>query len=562
MKTNLLKSVSILFAVAAIMAGCSQDEALNNVQEQEQTPQTVKVIVNTSDFNGVDAESRAVEDVTSHTTNFTNGDKIGVYIVDAQGNLTGDNQNIALTYTVADGATTGTWNGTLDYVADAKYMAYFPYSETAVTSTSAITNTITADQSDATKYYANDLMIADAVSPTESGDGYTIALTFKHQNAMIEFSVPYSKESYYYYTGAEDTDANKVEFSFTDGVAEGDITFKIGETTYNLYKVEGVEGIYRCIVTPSQATTFTISLVHDGSTVNFPETSITLSANTYKRYNLTWDGAPTASTSTEAQKYTFEAGDYYYADGSVYPKAKAADATDVSTHPTTGAACVGVVFHTTTTDTDKASGWRNAYVIGLTNVQKPSTTDGVTTIGYEYKWYDSAKATSKDDLKIGDTADLDGYTDWTSKKDETAYDAFSNITAERYPVTLPSFASAWYLPSAGQMAAFADNLAQNNEDLTPDGYQNEQACTETYTYLTTLFEKAGGKFYAQVKNNTTNDCWWTSNWGVKTKTDGTTEDNAIALSIGYGTDDNHKKIGLIYRGFTQTGGCIRPVFAF
>ena len=112
MKSNLLLHASFALFSSLMVAGCSQNEILN---ESVDTANVLKVTVTENGFESVDSESRAVDNGSA--TNFENGDKIGVYIV--EDGATVIQKNVALTYNSA----TSAWDGTLYYYEGADYIA-------------------------------------------------------------------------------------------------------------------------------------------------------------------------------------------------------------------------------------------------------------------------------------------------------------------------------------------------------------------------------------------------------------------------------------------------------
>lgn len=68
--------------------------------------------------------------------------------------------------------------------------------------------------------------------------------------------------------------------------------------------------------------------------MKFAKTGVTMAANQYKRYNVTYDDKEGTGVTTRP----IEVGDYYYADGNIVPK----DFTKIPE------GCIGVVFSTST----------------------------------------------------------------------------------------------------------------------------------------------------------------------------------------------------------------------
>ena len=319
MKSNLLLHASFALFSSLMVAGCSQNEILN---ESVDTANVLKVTVTENGFESVDSESRAVDNGSA--TNFENGDKIGVYIV--EDGATVIQKNVALTYNSA----TSAWDGTLYYYEGADYIAYYPYDEEMGEMKSVADiqkyfseNKYTQDQNSAEAYRNCDLMTAEvkAENVQEGGD---LNLALSHAMALVEFNIPT-----YAYKTSDEADA------YTYGVPLGDLTITLGGTDYTPYNIS--TGLYRCIVSPSDAA-FDINGsfmdVKVNKPVKFEKAGVTMTANQYKRYNVTYGGAPGTGVTTRP----IEVGDYYYADGNIVPK----------DFPTVPAGCIGVVFSTTT----------------------------------------------------------------------------------------------------------------------------------------------------------------------------------------------------------------------
>lgn len=341
MKSNLLLHASFALFSSLMVAGCSQNEILN---ESVDTANVLKVTVTENGFESVDSESRAVDNGSA--TNFENGDKIGVYIV--EDGATVIQKNVALTYNSA----TSAWDGTLYYYEGADYIAYYPYDEEMGEMKSVADiqkyfseNKYTQDQNSAEAYRNCDLMTAEvkAENVQEGGD---LNLALSHAMALVEFNIPT-----YAYKTSDEADA------YTYGVPLGDLTITLGGTDYTPYNIS--TGLYRCIVSPSDAA-FDINGsfmdVKVNKPVKFEKAGVTMTANQYKRYNVTYGGAPGTGVTTRP----IEVGDYYYADGNIVPK----------DFPTVPAGCIGVVFSTTTNHEmalDGVTACNHGYVLSLKN---------------------------------------------------------------------------------------------------------------------------------------------------------------------------------------------------
>lgn len=549
MKTNLWKLSCMALAMAAIVTGCNQNNELGTPAPSGEED-VLNVVATANDFVSSDATSRIIE--TNYTTTFEEGDAIGVFVV-RDGEALISNMKMTLG---ADGTTWAGENGAkLYYYKDADYIAYSPYTEgLSVTSEDEIISHFTTElqgstgQSTLADYQAADLMTASVAAESVTR-GQNITFSFAHQMSMIEIKVPiraYTSGGYEYsaplglkVTMAEESAAGK-EFSLC--------TF--GKETITENESEVTKGIYRCIVAPSNKELKVEGEFQDGSVpVYFPATggedlSVTPEAGTYKGFdvNYTYDNYYTATRDLQV-------GDYYYADGSIWPG-------DLGNVP---AGCIGIIFSTETSDTDKNThSWKNGYVIALEN------TSG--TLGTQYsQWASSSDVTLSGNTLAngGDLTDMDGY---TASYSEALSEITAVAAAKAYSVALPENTSGWYLPSAAQLATVLNNLYTNdgwsfnevNAYSTADEYKLDKI--EALKAIQKKFEDVGGyllkaqesEFGTNVSSAKT-DRWWST-----TEVDGNST-KAWALEL-----KSNGQVSLITRDKKSNSGqaSVRPVFAF
>lgn len=549
MKTNSWKITFMALAMATAMTGCNQNNELGTPAPSSEED-VLNVVATANDFVSSDATSRIVE--TNYTTTFEAGDNIGVFVV-RDGEALVSNMKMTLG---ADGTTWAGENGAkLYYYKDADYIAYSPYTEgLSVTSEEEIITHFTTNlknnstgQSTLADYQAADLMTASVVAANVTR-GQNITFSFAHKMSMIEIKVPiraYTTNGGYEYSAPLGL---KVKIGDQDNFSL--CTF--GKETTGEAGSEVTKGIYRCIVAPSGAALTVTGQFQDGSApVYFPATggedlSVTPEAGTYKGFdvNYTYDNYTTATRELKV-------GDYYYADGSIWPNELKDDV------PETG--CIGIIFSTETSDTDKNThSWKNGYVIALKN------TSG--TLGTDYsQWASSSDVTLSGNTlaKGGDLTDMDGY---TASYSEALSEIIAVAEAKAYSVALPENTSGWYLPSAAQLATVLNNLYTNdgwsfnevNAYSTAEEYKLDKI--EALKAIQKKFEDVGGNLLnAQESDFGTNvssaktDRWWST-----TEVDGQLT-KAWALEL-----KSNGQVSLITRDKKSNSGqaSVRPVFAF
>lgn len=561
MKTNLWKLSCMALAMAAIVTGCNQNNELGTPASSDEED-VLNVVATANDFVSSDATSRVSD--TDYTTTFEVGDNIGVFVV-RDGEALVSNMKMTLG---ADGTTWAGENGAkLYYYKDADYIAYSPYTEgLSVTSEAEIISHFTTKlqgstgQSTLADYQAADLM-TDSVAAAEVTRGQNITFSFAHQMSMIEIKVPiraYKTSGGYEYsaplglkvTMAEKSAAGK-EFSLC--------TF--GKETITENESEVTKGIYRCIVAPSNKELKVEGEFQDGSApVYFPATvgtslSVTPKAGEYKGIDVNY----TYTGHSGIVERDLQVGDYYYADGSIWPE-------ELANAPKTG--CVGIIYSTTVPDDVEADGYGNAMVLALRDLEgKINWASNITSTSLS-KQYATTKGTS-DQILSDLFEDKSGYTYMKEIKSKT------DFSAENYPAfynvanSLGGLAdisalktSGWYIPTIGQMAdiinAFSTLASSTYVFGTSTAWNvagNDGPTISAMLELYNRLEKVGGIWNIDRPDTDgdTNESirWWTSSEHSATK----------ALSI----DMNCKKFVVLDRDKNTAGSnnlYVRPVFAF
>lgn len=337
MKTNSWKYSFMALAMATAMTGCNQNTELG-APAPSNDEDALNVVATANDFVSSDATSRIIE--TNYTTTFEAGDNIGVFVV-RDGEALVSNMKMTLG---ADGVWAGENGAKLYYYKDADYIAYSPYTDgLSATSETEIVDYFTTKlegttgQSTLEAYQAADLMTA-SVAAAEVTRGQNINFKFAHQMSMIEIKVPiraYKTKGGYEYSAPLGLKVTMAEESAT-GKDFSLCTF--GKETTGDAGSEVTKGIYRCIVAPSEVALNVEGEFQDGSApVYFPAAngtalSVTPKAGSYKGIDVNYTYTDYTATRD------LEVGDYYYADGSIWPG-------DLGNAPKTG--CVGIIFSTT-----------------------------------------------------------------------------------------------------------------------------------------------------------------------------------------------------------------------
>ena len=557
MKTNLWKLSCMALAMAAIVTGCNQNNELGTPAPSSEED-VLNVVATANDFVSSDATSRVSE--ADYTTTFEEGDAIGVFVV-RDGEALISNMKMTL------GADRTTWAGEngakLYYYKDADYIAYSPYTEgLSVTSETEIVDYFTAKlegttgQSTLADYQAADLMTA-SVAAAEVTRGQNINFKFAHKMSMIEIKVPIRA---YTTTGGYEYSAPLGLSVEIDNAEYALCTF--GKETTGDAGSEVTKGIYRCIVAPSEVALNVEGEFQDGSApVYFPATvgtslSVTPKAGEYKGIDVNYLYAGHSGI----VERDLQVGDYYYADGSIWPK-------ELDNVPKTG--CIGIIYSTTVPDDVEADGYSNAMVLALHDLkEKINWASNITSTSLS-KQYATTKGTS-DQILSDLFEDKSGYTymkEIKSKADFSAenYPAFYNVANSLGGLADISAlkTSGWYIPTIGQMAdiinAFSTLASSSYVFGTTTAWNVGGEDDPTISAMLKLYEsleKVRGSWNIDKPNKAGDTSkslrWWTSS----------EQSESVALSI----DMNCKKFVVLNDRVKNSAGSnnlyVRPVFAF
>ena len=536
-------NLSVILLLAVFVTACNQNEELDNTPMK--AGNELNVTVTAGDFQAADAGTRATE--TGYQTTFVEGDKIGVYVIAKDGKTL--LKNLVLTRDAE-----GVWGGNkLYYYKDAaSYIAYYPYTENLTMQNinseedivSYFTSKLSKEQNSKEAYSACDVLTAPVDAATLS-DGGKVTFNFAHKLSMIEVKVPVRE----YVTGDDNTAAGYYEYNVPIS-----LELTIGEEKYTPYAID--KGVYRCIVAPT-ATDAALSvegLFYDGDApVTFSKDGIELASGNYKRLkvNYTYEGY------NRIRPITY--GDYYYADGNIYPG-------DLANAPS--ANCIGMIYATVGSG-DEDEDFRNKYhyyVMALDKVTCAWATDEENVLF-------PAEGDNTPDFTVsnaaGALADMQGYVRTryvvAQKGQEanwnTIYPAFYNAVnfgeagaTAKYKA--PVNTSGWFLPSGGQFVQIYNNLNGDGTDLTSSNIANRNALTSIVEAINGKFTLVGGTELV----GTNSVIYWTS--VEKSATHAYLFDISINQSTENGYDAKFKIDAPNGVKKSSSTRAIRPILAF
>ena len=565
---NIFK-LSAMILAAAFVAGCSQNDELDLTPLENEGQLTIHAT--TSDFVSSDADTRIINEGAD--TQFEAGDKIGIFAIRSTDNKLLV-QNMPLEYAGAD------WTGNdnkVYYYKNTAYVAYSPYDEklniTDVTGIEdlqvKIKNYFTekleaAGNDQSVAYPSLDLMLASA-EPSDGGDANTKSLSFnfKHQFALVEIEVPvkaYLDEAKNF-TYAEPFDKAFRLSDFDEALAMYPLSVKtVGEA--------GPEGkaysLFRFLVKPNTNYILSGELIYTAP-ITLSEKNVDLEVGKYMKYKINAEGAVSSYT-----KRAIAVGDYYYADGSIYPgptaqqivnngsKENATVTLDNYTPFKEG--CIGIIFSTVTSVTDTEKGWTKGYVMALKNT-KAENTVWASTKGIDETFLDNIAVDNADRFTTL-IADKDGYIKTMAMiNSENGYTVTSRpafFEAVNYSVqyTTPELSSGWFLPSIGQLVDIMNNLGGVSDLITATSNFTGSAVESVFVPMLTLQARltAVGGELGWVNNNLR---WWACNE--------VSSDQAWCIDIGLVANEGRAKYVLLNRDKDQSAQNYhraRPIFAF
>lgn len=463
---NIFK-LSAMILAAAFVAGCSQNDELDVTPVENEGQLTIHATA--SDFVSSDADTRIINEGAD--TQFEAGDKIGIFAIRSTDNKLLV-QNMPLEYAGAD------WTGNdnkVYYYKNTAYVAYSPYDEklniTDVTDIEdlqvKIKNYFTekleaAGNDQSVAYPSLDLMLASA-EPSDGGDANTKSLSFnfKHQFALVEIEVPVKA----YLDEAKN-------FTYAEPFTKD---FTLDSKPLTMYplsiKTEGEAGtgdakaysLFRFLVKPDTDYALAGELIYS-TPIQLEAKKVKLEAGKYMKYKINATGAVGSYT-----QRAIAVGDYYYADGSIYPGPTAEQIVVNEGDMTVTFAntyqkplvegCLGVVFavdDVLVTNSDNDRIWNKGYVFAL---EAPESIEWYpVTFTSEYNNYTATNAEGCTDFF--DT--LNGYelthrngTNGNSKALGAALE-FGFVNAD-YAVS-DIATSGWFMPSPGELLLLINNF--------------------------------------------------------------------------------------------------------
>lgn len=441
MKNYFMKSSMMLMAVSAALASCTQEDVLQNTPAQP-SDNELKLSVSTQDFVS-DAQGRAITNNNDkRTSEFENGDQMGLYIFSEDEEVLCDN----LLYTYTDGK--WTTDKTIYQYKNAQYVAYFPYCKdlSGVTGAESITEYFkanilpTVSQTNAEAYEQADLMIAT----TSQVDGSNVNLTLAHQFSMIELNIPCRK----YITSATDG------FQYAAPVK---MKVEINEKT-ELYRA--ADGVYRMIVEPGTPPLIEGSVEYDENMpIYFSSSSVTmnpLKAGTFTQFNVTYtDPAVEGLTKDEATgRYIrdLKPGDYYYSDGTIYPY------TEGTVDQPITEGCIGVIFEVGTGVPNTP--WTHGSVLALKSLGQAKWSANRCTVEGNMIETLSDDVTVKSGYEVTQALVKTSGFLWNDAAN-LAYNLGKGEYDSQYAA--PVYSSGWYLPSIADWVEVIQNLGGDTD---------------------------------------------------------------------------------------------------
>lgn len=328
-------AVVVVFVSAFLLTGCSENE-LPGDENTDTNHTTFTIEVSDGGYapaEGEKPDTRATEN--GYATQFTEGDKIGVFAVKNGAIVDGVNNLclVATAETDAGGNSSRlvwkTENGKTPLnISGAAYYAYYPWQ-----SDGNITSKVDASKTDVDAFFAGfvsgwipdndqgtyttytgfDLMIASGTPADKS-----LSFSMQHKMALVVIDLPKTKYK------LTDADSKPLSDYTADGVP--DTKFN-GFTPYRMN-----DGTYRYLINP--AATENLSGSYSNATPATAEWQFEASATAgqYAKYAI--DGG---SSKTIEKTHQLQAGDFFMKDGTLLGK-------DETPTPAQQAACIGIVY--------------------------------------------------------------------------------------------------------------------------------------------------------------------------------------------------------------------------
>ena len=380
-------------------------------------------------FTDSEAIQTRLSTSNNYLTTFTEGDQIGITIINSSGSVDYEYNNICYTYQSAtkQWVTKGS-NPPIYNDATVTYIAYYPYDEkmnSKLTSSDIINSFIPqANQSTLEGHNLSDLMTATGVL---NSTAQTLTFNFVHQMSLYEFHL--TGKTY-------KTTTNNYEYSIPLENGKGTISATVDGIETVLY-YNSDNDVYRLLAKPNASVNYTASITSAGTTykaINQPLTSLSVSG-IYKRYKIRC-GSP--------ENRDLKVCDRYYLDGSILP-------IDFAYFNPTNNPCIGVIFQVGEAYYENASNYDgklaysyiNGYVMALGVYG--SGNYGNFTAGDENSGYQNTKNIHNAAINSG-SGKVNGVI-------ESAYQ-YESV----YPTRKGT--SGWYIPAKNQMSSMYGNRTQ------------------------------------------------------------------------------------------------------
>ena len=322
----------VVFVSAFLLTGCSENELPGN-ENTDTNRTTFTIEVSDGGYApaaGEKPDTRATEN--DYTTQFTAGDKIGVFAV-KNNEIVGVN-NLCLVATAETDAGDGslvwkTEDGDTPIIpAGAAYYAYYPWQ-----SNDKITDKVNASVTDVDDFFAD---LVKNWAPSTNQGTYT---DYTGSDLMIAFGTPSGKSlsfSMQHKMALVVIDLPKIKYKLTDADSKPlpDYIIDAPDTKFNGFTpYRTSDGMYRYLINPA-ATNLSGSYTNATSaTAEWEFTTSSATTGQYRKYVV--DGG---SSTTIEKTHQLQAGDFFMKDGTLLGK----DATTLT--DAQQAACIGIVY--------------------------------------------------------------------------------------------------------------------------------------------------------------------------------------------------------------------------
>lgn len=449
----------LLLLIAYFCISC-ESQIESDVKEELSGEFKIEVI--DAGFGNVDSKADTKTEEQGYKTYFSQGDEIGVFIINTSNNSIEYN-NEKITF---DGVS---WSGDLrDKGSNMKFYAYYPYDEdiniNSVTGSNVESffssyvgsKQLVTDQSDYSDYTKADIMVGEGTVANN-----IVTFEMKHQMSLVVIKLPSEMKYITEYYLKSDNDYRWQRYKMKEITSLNNIYFS-GSIPYAFN-----DGSYRFIV----PATFSGNLSTGSFTANNEDKiySVNLSglkAGAYKEYNIT-----VTSADIPEVEHTLAIGDIFKSDGGLISQAelKSPGITDDEKKE-----CVGVVFQTYY----KGDGTSKELTgrIGEAEINKLRDVTGNASYlphGLVMASKDASKASmwkttnTGDDVTTKNNVEQDAYDDFSGLKNcNDVKSSYGNYTshpafaaAASYSAKIPlDKTTGWFLPSMGQWVDIFDNL--------------------------------------------------------------------------------------------------------